>query len=93
MGKIDMRYFRILNNKSVEGFPFFLSTDLYPEWPFSATKSVSDDLARQVKKTLLSISEESVAARTGKYIGWGEALGYSSVDNLMKRLEVGHYAR
>lgn len=91
-GKIDMRYFRILNNKSVKDFPFFLSTKLYPEWPFAAMKSVPSKLTQQVSKILLAISKESAAAQAGKYVGWVPARDYSSVRELMKTLKVGPYA-
>lgn len=92
-GKIDMRYLRILNNKDVKNFPFFLSTKLYPEWPFAALKSVPTELAQQVKRTLLAITSDSAAARAGKYVGWVPPLDYRPVQDLMKKLKVGPYAR
>ena len=90
-GKIDMRYFRIINNKDIKNFPFFLSTKLYPEWSFSALKHVPAKRVAQVKKILLSITESSGAAKAGKYVGWIEPADYSSVDSLMRRLKVGPY--
>jgi len=91
-GKIDMRYFRILNIKDVKGFPFFLSTKLYPEWAVASMKAVPTEDAQQVKKVLLGLSAESVAAKKGKYVGWIPALNYNSVRDLMKKLKVGPYA-
>lgn len=91
-GKIDMRYFRILNNKDIKSFPFFLSTKLYPEWAFASMKTVPTEHAQQVKKVLQGLSAESVAAKKGKYVGWVPALDYSSVRDLMKKLKVGPYA-
>lgn len=90
-GETDMRYFRILNNKDIKDFPFFLSTKLYPEWPFAALKTVPTKLAQQVKKTLLAISEGSAAARAGMYVGWVAPGDYSTVRALMKKLKVGPY--
>ena len=90
--KIDLRYFRILNNKETEGFPFFHSTPLYPEWPFAAMKKVPSKLADQVREVLLNLKPDSVAAKKGKYIGWVPALDYGSVQTLMKRLQVGPFA-
>ena len=55
VGKIDMRYFRILNNKDNKSFPFFLSTKLYPEWAFAATKSVPLALSETVKHILFCV--------------------------------------
>lgn len=92
-GKIDMRYFRIINNKDIKGFPFFLSTKLYPEWAFATMNSVPTELAQQVKNILLALSADSAAAQTGKYVGWVPALDYTSVENLMKVLRVGPYAK
>jgi len=92
-GKIDMRYLRILNNKDINTFPFFLSTELYPEWAFASVKHVPSDLAQQVAKHLQSIKPESDAAKKGKYIGWLPPEDYTQVMKLMKRLEVGPYAQ
>ena len=92
-GKIDMRYFRILNNKNEKGFPFFLSTSLYPEWAFAALKDTDGELAQDVKRVLTSIEKNSAAAMAGRYVGWIEPLDYSSVRELMKDLEVGPYAK
>lgn len=91
-GKIDMRYLRILNNKDVRNFPFFLSTKLYPEWAFAALKHVPSEEADKVARVLLSIAKESKAAQSGKYIGWIPPEDYGSVKLLMKRLKVGPYA-
>ena len=92
-GKIDMRYFRIINNKDIKTFPFFLSTKLYPEWAFAALKSVPVELAQRVQQTLHAISSDSLAAKKGKYIGWVTPRDYTSVNTLMKKLKVGPYAK
>ena len=92
-GKIDMRYFRIINNKDIKTFPFFLSTKLYPEWAFAAMKSVPTELAQQVQQTLHAISSDSLAAKQGEYIGWVTPRDYTSVNTLMKKLKVGPYAK
>ena len=91
VGKIDMRYFRIINNKNIKNFPFFISTKLYPEWAFAGMQSVPPKLKNKVKKVLLEISSESIAAKSGKYIGWLPPLDYSSVKSLMLKLKVGPF--
>ena len=92
-GKIDMRYFRVINNKDIKDFPFFQSTGLYPEWAFAAMKTVPPALAKQVQQTLLAIQPDSQAAQAGKYVGWVPARDYRSVRELMQRLKVGPYAQ
>lgn len=91
-GEIDLRNFRILNNKDVKGFPFFLSTDLYPEWAFAAMKNTPEKVIQQVQKNLFSMPKNSLAAMEGKYIGWVAAKDYSPVEQLMKQLKVGPYS-
>lgn len=91
-GRVDMRYIRILNNKDDPSFPFFLSTDLYPEWPFAVMPGVPDKLAQRVESVLLSLGEDSEAARLGGYIGWTSPADYGPVRRLMQTLRVGPYA-
>lgn len=90
-GKINLADFKVIGNKKTEGFPFFHSTELYPEWLFSAVGKVDDKLKTQVVAALFSITAESLAARKGKYVGWISPLDYSSVDDLLQELNVGPY--
>lgn len=92
-GKADLRYFRILNSKDTPGFPFFHSTALYPEWAFASMPSVPTTLAQRVEQILQGIQSGSRAADKGKYVGWVTALDYSSAEKLMKRLQVGPFAK
>ena len=90
-GDLDMRYLRVINNKDITEFPFFLSTELYPEWTFSRLSHIPVIVSQNVKKALLSIPKESSAAMQGEYVGWVEPLDYSPVEKLMKTLSVGPY--
>lgn len=93
-GEIDMRYFRILNNKDISSFPFFLSTPLYPEWPFvSLNKTIPKSLLDDIQAALFELSESSAAAQAGKYVGWVTPLDYSSVEDLLKKIEVGAFGQ
>lgn len=86
---IDMRYFRVINNQDVREFPFFLSSPLYPEWPFVAMKGVPAAVTQQVQEALLRLPADSPAARQGKYVGWIRPLDYAPVVALLKGLNVG----
>lgn len=92
-GKIDLRYFRILNSKQDKSFPFFLSTPLYPEWPFAVMPGVPAEVEAQVREVLLGINPLSEAATAGHYVGWMPPLNYEPVRQLMQRLQVGPYAK
>lgn len=91
-GIINLSEFRIVHNRETEGFPFFHSTPLYPEWPFAVMPKVDDTLANQVKQALLKINLQHPAAQSGQYSGWIPALDYQEVDKLLKELHVGSYA-
>ena len=92
-GKINLAEFRILHNRNTEGFPFFHSTPLYPEWPFAVMPGVNEALTQQVKTALLKLDQHHPAAQSGSYIGWTEALDYQAVDDLLKELQVGPYKK
>lgn len=90
-GRIDMADFRVLNPQYVTGFPFALSTRLYPEWPFSRARHTSDELAQKVAIALLALPANSPEAKASKSAGWTVPLDYSSVHELYKILRVGPY--
>ncbi len=90
-GKIKLSDFRILNPKKYPGFPFALSTRLYPEWPFAKLKETSDFLAQQVAIALLSMPPDGRAAKAGGYGGWTVPLDYQPVHDLFRVLRIGPY--
>ena len=90
-GKIKLSDVKALNLQKSKDFPFLRSTDLYPEWSFSRTKTSDDMLANQVATLLLTIQEDHLAAKKGKYTGWVIPSNYNAVDKLLKELQVGPY--
>ncbi len=90
-GKIDIRDIKVINEKKVEGFPFLLSTRLYPEWPFARLRHVPEELSERVAIALLSMPLDSLAARISESSGWTTPLDYHPVHELMKELRVGPY--
>ncbi|AFV23249.1 hypothetical protein Mpsy_1040 [Methanolobus psychrophilus R15] len=90
-GKINLSEFKVINQKYVEGFPFLLSTDLYPEWAFSKVSSTSLDLSEEVTIALLSMPSDNIAAQSGNYAGWTIPLDYAPVHDLMRELRLGPY--
>ena len=92
-GKIDVKRFRIINNKSgkYEDFPFILSTRLYPEWPFAKLKHISNELAEKVAIALLEMPADSAAAIAAKCSGWTIPLNYQPVHECLKELRLGPY--
>lgn len=90
-GSIDLSTLRIVAPQMATDFPFMHSTRLYPEWPFSTTKAISDQLAQKVAITLLRMQSDSPAAKAANSAGWTIPLDYQPVHELMKTLKVGPY--
>ena len=90
-GEFKLDQFKILNRKQVENFPFLLSTDLYPEWPFARCRDTSLDLAKKVQLALLIMDEKSPAALAAQSAGWTIALDYGAASRMMKALNVGPF--
>ena len=90
-GIIKKDDFHIINQIHYEYFPFFASTRLYPEFPFSKLTHISDELSKKVLLALLSIKEHSKAAKNGKYARWLIPSEYTEVIGLMKDLNISIY--
>lgn len=90
-GHIRSEEFKILNPKKSFNFSQRLSTSLYPEWPFAATRQVSEELAKQVALVLLNMPRDSAPAKAAMIKGWTLPLDYQPVHELMQELHVGPY--
>lgn len=90
-GDIDLSEFKIIDAKTHSGFPFVVSTPLYPEWPFAKTASTPEEAAQRVADALTSMQAEADAAKNAKIVGWTASLDYSEVEDLQKLLKVGAY--
>ncbi|MEW6676574.1 MAG: diguanylate cyclase [Pseudomonadota bacterium] len=87
-GGLDLAQVKAVGTRLVPGFPFLLSTRLYPEWPIAAMPQADPRLAQQVAKALFSMEAESPAARTGHYYGWSIPVDYEPVRGLMRALRL-----
>jgi methyl-accepting chemotaxis protein PixJ len=92
-GKIKLEDFVVINQQTnlQKDFPFLLSTDLYPEWPFAATQNTPNELSEEVASALLRMPKDSEAAKTAKAEGWTVPLNYRPVDDLFLELKIGAY--
>ena len=90
-GEIELNDFQILNRQDIRGFPFLVSTELYPEWPMAAVKTTSQKLSRQVASALLSMEDTDPAAIAGRSAGWTVAHNYQAVHACLLDLKIGPY--
>lgn len=87
-GKLDMAGVRVLGARSVTNFPFLVSTDLYPEWPFAAMPAVNGDLARQVAAALLALPHDGELARQMRIRGFNIPADYEPVRTTLEALRL-----
>lgn len=91
-GTIDLSGFRVLAPKQYAGFPFRVSTPLYPEWPFAKLHSTPEQLANRVAVALLQLPSDTDAARSARIAGWTIPLDYAKVHALLETMQIGPYA-
>ena len=87
-GLIDLDQIRLLNAMPVEGFPYLLSTRLYPEWPMAALNHVPNKLVKSVSRALLSMPQDHPAAFASKTFGWTVPANYQPVHDLFRSLNL-----
>ncbi len=86
--RLNLNQIKVINRQLGSDFPLLLSTELYPEWAFSATPRVSDELVKAVSLALLNIKPDDAAARVGHYFGFSPPGNYAPVEAVMMRLKL-----
>jgi diguanylate cyclase (GGDEF)-like protein/PAS domain S-box-containing protein len=88
-GRIDRNDFKIIHQ--MPNFPQAISTQLYPEWPFSSSKKTERNLANQVAVALLNLPYGTGITKTAGYYGWSIPLSYEGIRMMMQTLRVTPY--
>ena len=88
-GDIDLSEFKILNKQDHAGFPFVVSTSLYPEWPFAKISATASEAASKVAEALLALPKDHPAAKAAKVVGWSAPSDYAPVESLQQSLSAG----
>jgi diguanylate cyclase (GGDEF)-like protein/PAS domain S-box-containing protein len=82
---------KVLNRQRLAGFPYVVSTRLYPEWPLVALPHVDERAVRRIASALFAIeSEDDVALAVG-IAGFSPPADYQSVEYLARTLRVAPY--
>ncbi len=90
-GLLELPRLKILNPQMAEDFPFLLSTQRYPEWPFAAMPQAHPELARRVAAALLAMPHDGeVAHRIGIH-GFTIPQDYEPVRSLLQSLRLPPY--
>lgn len=88
-GKINLDDFRtICPHCNTAEIPFLHSTRHYPEWPFAQVMDTSNELAAKVAIALLSMPQDSSAARAARCVGWTIPCNYMPVKECLQAIQV-----
>ncbi len=90
-GVIDLKAIKIIALKENKLFPFYRSFGMFPEWPFAKLAHTDLELSKNIVKALLQMPANDVAALKANGAGWTIPLNYSSVHDVLKRLQVPPY--
>jgi signal transduction histidine kinase/ABC-type phosphate/phosphonate transport system substrate-binding protein/ActR/RegA family two-component response regulator len=85
-GKLDASRLHILNRQNYPGFPYLVSTRLYPEWAFVALPHVDSQRVRKIAAALMSLETSHPAARKAGIAGFAPPHDYLPVETIMRML-------
>ena len=91
-GRLSLKDLKVVNLRIEPGFPYLLSTRLYPEWPFAKVRGIPDHLAKDVLMALLEMPVDSPAATAAGIHSWALPLTYQSMQDLFREARLGPYA-
>ena len=82
---------KVLNRQALAGFPYVVSTRLYPEWPVVALPHVDERVVRRTASALFAIEPDDEAAVAAGITGFSPPADYQSVEYLARTLRVPPY--
>ncbi|HEX5804364.1 MAG TPA: PhnD/SsuA/transferrin family substrate-binding protein [Azospira sp.] len=85
-GKLDPQQLRLINAQSPAGFPYRVSTRLYPEWAFVALPHVDSRQVRVIASSLMLLEAEHPVARAAGIAGFVPPADYLPVEQIMRTL-------
>lgn len=87
-GRLSWDQVKVLNRQVLPGYPFEVSTRLYPEWPVVALPQLRPRVVGQIAAILLSIEPDESVAHTAGIQGFTIPADYLPLENLMRELRV-----
>ena len=85
-GAIDTGRLRIVNAQEFPGFPYVVSTSLYPEWAFVALPHVDSRQVRRIASSLMLLEADHPVARAAGIAGFAPPADYLPVESVMRAL-------
>ncbi len=90
-GKLAPGAVKVLQTRELPGFPYAVSTRLYPEWLVAAMPQLNETLAKKIVAALLEMPGDGEEARHLNIYGFALPYNYESVRNLAHELRLPPY--
>ena len=87
-GELDLVDLKLIHRMVQPGFPYSVSTPLYPEWPVVALAHMESGLQQRIQDALLSMPVGHQAALQAGIVGFSEAASYHPVEQLARALTI-----
>lgn len=81
-----LKKFRVVNPQGMTGYPFAISTHLYPNWAFAALPSADENLARRVAAVLFTLEDNKIVTRAIGIHGFVVPADYSPIEEMLRAL-------
>lgn len=87
-GKLDIKQLKIINKQDLPGYPFQVSTRLYPEWPFVGLSNVDSHIANKIASALLALDDQHPVSISIGISGFTVPANYLPVEEVMRELRL-----
>lgn len=85
--KANIEHLRVINDQQLYGYPFAVSTRLYPEWPLLSMPHLDQEVIRNVANAFFSLAPDDPASIASDIYGFMPAADYSAVENMARTLK------
>ena len=90
-GRLQPGKLRVVNRQALPGFPFEISSRLYPEWPMVALPHIDPQVARRLTAALLAFEPDAAAMQAAGIYGFTVPADYAPVERAMRALGLPPY--
>ena len=91
-GVLNLDLLKIIHPQKKAGFPFIVSTRLYPEWPFLALQQVALKTVSKVTAALMLLNEKTTNTTMPGIAGFAPPADYFPVEQVARTLHLPPYA-
>ena len=82
-GKKNINQIRVLQGNTVLAYPYQISSQLYPEWPFLSLPGTPKSLRENIVSALMATQNPEIAEKYGLLDIWSAPLSYGDVRRLI----------